>query len=73
VRDAKDRLPELRLLRILVALGLFDRALFERTAGLLDLSIRLRLPVFSSPVVSCFVSFGSGFSSINLFTSKIRG
>ena len=59
MRDAEDRLPELRVLRILVLLRLVDRAVFQRTAGLLDLVEQAAL-LPSSPVVSCFVSFGSG-------------
>src|SRR3954452_11042889 len=36
MRDAEDRLPELRILRILVLLRLFLRALFQRSAGFLN-------------------------------------
>src|SRR5829696_7179992 len=37
VRNAENRLPELRVLRILVFFRLFDRALFQGTTGVLDL------------------------------------
>src|SRR5215211_7394006 len=54
MRDAEDRLPELRILRVLVLLGLVDRTFFERAAGLLHSFEHAPVIFFAGRQLFCF-------------------